>query len=242
MKIFGHRGANGHFTGNTPSGFQYVVNAGLSCIETDIRVTADQKFILIHDGSIRNPDGNLIRVSDHTLAELQDLSFQSHENNPPPYLSLEEYLNQFGQKLISNLEWKRNQLRYPDVTALIQHFLKILKKHNMMDRVILSSFDHQLIQSVNQQSPSPKTGIVVCGNWLHMQKELRAISPDVLFLHYEMLTSDTVSFVQNHDMKLVVWTVNTVASAQTVKQMGVDGIITDYPEEMRDAISTSSSE
>lgn len=104
------------------------------------------------------------------------------------------------------------------------------------DRIILQSFDFKVLKYWKQQIEAGKYQKValaaLVSNLKGIDRNLENLGfvPDVYSPYFQLLTAEKVQMLHARGMKVIPWTVNTTAEMQRIKNMGVDGIITDYPD------------
>ena len=107
----------------------------------------------------------------------------------------------------------------------------------MLDKKIegksnIQSFDFRILQYLKQRYPSIKTGALIDGTDKRTPEEHIAalgFTPDSYSPHYSLVTPVVVAACKRLRMRLIPWTVNDKATIEKLKGLGVDGIITDYP-------------
>lgn len=237
MHIIGHRGARGEAPENTLAGFQYLSDLGIQAVEFDVRQLTDTSLVVMHDD-------NFLR----TTGIDQDL-----------YTSTVEQLNTFNQTHIW-MDWPAQ------VTPLLMPCLDIMKHFNHIEvevkavsspeaaerlldvlerqlqgfehNATITSFDLQILTALAQRQSPFKRGLLV----------ENATLPDPIQLACDLGCSQigwmdalaTAINIQNtHTAQLAVsvWTVNNIERAKQLSNLGIQGLITDFPKMMRDALS-----
>lgn len=105
-----------------------------------------------------------------------------------------------------------------------------VKRNGILNRTIFQSFDERTLESLHAIDHNLYFCLLV-ENADGLEKNLARLSfkPQIYSPHYKFVTPELVADVQRRGMKLIVWTVNTLEEMKRLKEMGVDGIITDYP-------------
>lgn len=109
----------------------------------------------------------------------------------------------------------------------------VLKKKGIANRTVIQSFDIRTIQVVNRKYPGIKTSYLVDAKekrTLSEQLKTLGFTPFIYSPNYKMVTAALVSECHALGMKIVPWTPNTLEEIRALKALGVDGIITDYPD------------
>lgn len=212
-----HRGC---FPENKMEGFQRSVGRGCDVIECDIRLSKDKIPMVIHDKTInRTTQGN------GSVCKLTKDEINGHG---VPSLADLLYWFKTQQSLLMAIELK-------DVgkqnTLLVNNVLDLLKEHRVEDRVIVISFNKDIIKQSKKVSPHIYTGYVYgpyyMKNPITIMKQVHA---DVLWLNYNLWEKVRVTALEN-GIPTFLWTINVKQKLESLTQTnsaGITGIVTDY--------------
>ncbi len=134
-----------------------------------------------------------------------------------------------------NVEIKRrpvgDSIFHPPVETFVRLVLQTIQEAGIQDRCIVQSFDPQSLQLVNQLAPSLPTALLV-ENTDGPQANLDQLGfvPNIYSPDHQLVDLDLVQFCVDKQMKLIPWTVNDTAEMSRLLRLGVDGLITDYPD------------
>ncbi len=105
-----------------------------------------------------------------------------------------------------------------------------VKRNGILDRTIFQSFDERTLESLRAIDRDLYFCLLV-ENQDGLEKNLARLSftPQIYSPHYSLVTPELIAAVRQRGIKLIVWTVNTLEDMKRLKELGVDGIITDYP-------------
>ena len=119
---------------------------------------------------------------------------------------------------------------HPKPAEFVELIMRIIKEKNISDRVIIQSFDIRSLQYVHDHYPAIKTSLLIEDS-VPFAQQLKSLGfiPTIYSPEFSLVTPLLVK--QCHDMgvKLIPWTVNDKTEIDKLKKLGVDGIITDYP-------------
>jgi glycerophosphoryl diester phosphodiesterase len=222
MIKIGHRGAKGFVSENTLPSFQKAMEIGVDGIELDVRLTADGELVVIHDEAIdRTTNGNGL-VSQFSLKELKAFRINSTLEIP----TLREVLNIIDKKCFINIELKEYETA-DKVVALINEF--IIYKNWNYSRFLVSSFNWHALQNVRVLNPEIPIGVLTETD-LEMAfifaKFLKAVA---IISHYLLINETEVIEIQNAGIKIIAWTVNEKEAIEKMKELKINGIISDFP-------------
>jgi glycerophosphoryl diester phosphodiesterase len=142
-----------------------------------------------------------------------------------------------GRPVFYNMEIKSDPgtdgQYHPAPAEFVALVMQVVERHRMQDRMILQSFDIRTLQEVRRTHPSVRTALLVEDfdkRTLEEQLARLGFVPSVYSPHYSLVTDTLVRDCHAKGMQLIPWTVNDKASIDRLRQLGVDGIITDYPD------------
>lgn len=155
--------------------------------------------------------------------------------------AVETYRNDKGIPLFwYNIEIKSQESEYdksqPQPSVFSDLVYAEIIKSLPADRVILQSFDFAVLRYWKQQIEAgnyQKVALAaLVSNLMGIDRNLENLGfvPDIYSPYFQLLTAGKVQMLHARGMKVIPWTVNTTAEMQRIKDMGVDGIITDYPD------------
>ena len=227
-EIFAHKGYSSRAPENTMDAFQLAVDCDVAdWIELDVRCTKDNIPIVIHDASIQKGSGEDICVYDVTLEELQQhkIPYDFTDTYPNAVVpTLEEVLSAYGQSKYFLIEIKYDD-RAPELPAQI---IELVKKYGLEDRVKIHSGSYLALTKVKEIDPDMPCGLIMAiglGNYYDLP------GVDFFSVEHSFVSSDVISQVHLRNKQIYVWTVNDRTSFDAVRYLGVDGVITDYPDD-----------
>ena len=150
--------------------------------------------------------------------------------------SVEQFTKENGfEPVIYNIEIKarpdQDGVLQPAPAELIRLVMDVVKSKDIDNRFYIQSFDIRQIQEVHKNYPGVVTGFLTSNREASLEENLKSIgfTPDIYSPNYKLATKALVDSAHARGMKFVPWTVNTLEEMQQMKAIGVDGIITDYP-------------
>jgi len=119
---------------------------------------------------------------------------------------------------------------HPKPGEFVELLMQVIKENQMEDYVIIQSFDIRTLKYLHEFYPAIKTSLLIDENE-NIGEKIASLGfmPSFLSPHYSLLTKTVVDGLHAHKQKIIPWTVNDKATIDHLKKMGVDGIITDYP-------------
>ena len=237
-KVWAHRGASGYAPENTLDAFQKAVEMGADGIELDVQMTKDSELVVIHDETIDRVSNGKGWVKDYTYEELKKINFnKTHlEYTKEEIPTLEQVYRLIKPtNLTINVEMKTGNTFYPGMEDKV---LELTKKYDMMDRIIVSSFNHYTIRSMKEKCPELKTGalyadgIINAVDYVADVVRADALHPGWTKIFYPNYLEDC----RRRNILVHVWTINNEKDMRRCCEMGLDAIITNYPDVARKVV------
>jgi len=210
----GHRGARAYEIENTLESFQKAIELGVNAIELDVRKSKDGKLVIIHDDNLKKVFDKDILVNQATLKELKQLT----DNKIP---TLEEAI-QFINKKVDKILVELKEAGYE------KKVLEIIRKEKLKDRAIIISFHEQVLLTVRKLDEEIKTGLIYSKYKNPIDTALK-LNAQYLVPLFKFTHTKDVERAHKHNLKVIVWTINTRQEAKEYIAKGVDGIATDNP-------------
>jgi glycerophosphoryl diester phosphodiesterase len=240
---FAHRGASYEAPENTLAAFMLAAELGADGIELDVQLSKDGQVVVIHDFTLETTTNGHGPVGAKTLAELQELDAGSRFD--PLFAgqqipTLQEVIDAVGQRLLLNIELKTASVVD---SKLAKAVVQTIEENHLLERVVISSFNHLVLRKVRQLNPwipigllySPDMSLPLRQTWLRP-----LLHPEALHPYYEMLDPKTVGWAKERGYRIHTWTVDDPGTMWQLMRLGVDLIITNRPDVLRQVIRTRS--
>jgi glycerophosphoryl diester phosphodiesterase len=230
--VIAHRGASGHAPENTLVAFERAVQLGAPFIETDLHLTRDARFVAIHDATLERTTNGRGNVHDFTLHELRRLDaglWYDRAFMGQKIPTLEEAL-EFSRKhdVVFYLE-----IKYDAAWGMHHALVGALRKEQDAARTIVISFDPGTLDSVRKLDASIMTGLLVDELRPESVKAAVDVGARQLCPRYMSVTAELVEQAHRSDLHVATWTVNQTEEMRAVIAVGVDGVMTDFPDRLQ---------
>jgi glycerophosphoryl diester phosphodiesterase len=237
--IIGHRGASGHAPENTMASFRRAVELGATFIETDLRLSRDARFVAIHDATLDRTTNGKGLVRDFTLEQLRGLdagSWYDAKFAGERIPTIEEILDfAHDADVVFYLEVKQES-----AWGMHHGLVEALRKAKEAARAVVISFDPRLLEDVRRLDSTQMTGLLyehALANPIEAAKKVgaRQIEPRA-----DLVTKEVVEAAHRADLQVAAWTENEPEKMRALIAAGVNGIMTDFPDRLRDVIESLS--
>ncbi|WP_245806734.1 glycerophosphodiester phosphodiesterase [Arenibacter amylolyticus] len=221
--VIGHRGAMGHETENTLASVQKALDLEVDMIEIDVFKIRSGEIVVFHDKTVERLTEGTGKIEDYNYEQLQELTLTGGHKIP----TLQEVINLMDKKAHLNIELKGANTA-DRVNFIINYYVR--EKGWPLDKFLISSFKWEELRRM--RTLNPQIGIAVLTDKDPLQAMDIAAELGALAInpYYKTLSLENVDKMQEAGFKVYPYTINEPADIKSMKQMGVDGIITNYPE------------
>ena len=251
MDVQGHRGARGLLPENTLPAFQRALGLGVDTLELDCGVTKDGVVVVHHDRRLnpdlaRGPDGKWVASPGPTIRSLTYAELQRYDVGRLRPGS--EYAKRFPHqqavdgariprladvlkfKSRFNIETKISP-DHPEETVGPEELARALisEIRKAKATATIQSFDFRTLRVVEREAPEIPTVYLTDGRDFDPEK-MRKLGAKIWSPNFADVSRNTFEKAKSLGLEVVVWTVNEPADIARALDMGLDGIISDYPD------------
>lgn len=237
--VISHRGANKVTPQNTIEAFKKAIQFRADGFETDVHLTSDGVPVICHNYTIDKTSDGKGAIASNTLDYLKRFDFGSyfhHSYKGVEIPTLEEFLTLSKKANLKVLNIEIKSPRNKDY-IIVDKILGAVKAHGLFDKLLISSFDPDLLVYIKDKDENCKTGFLyspdkpitykrVLGNEIGFAKSIDA---DALHPHQMFVTQKLIDEAHENGIMVNPWTVNKEKDIIKLVKMGVDGVITDVP-------------
>jgi len=251
MLLGAHRGGGGAWPENTLYAFTEASKQYPEILlEGDLQLSADGHVVLIHDKTVDRTTEGTGAVKDLTLAQLKALDaaydFSLDDGKTFPLRGKGITIPTLD-KLLETFPDRPFLLELKDGETITTSSLELMKKHQAENRILLASFNPEWMNQVRTLAPNMATcydmtnamGMLQAlrkGDWDTYIPVARVLSLPKKYVRIFKLTPEEIGKIRKKGIMVQVHTLNTPDSIQRYIDMGVDSILTDYPERLNQVI------
>ncbi|PAB58451.1 glycerophosphodiester phosphodiesterase [Anaeromicrobium sediminis] len=231
-KIIAHRGWSSRAPENTISSIKLALEEErIDMIEIDIHLTKDDVVVVSHDFVLGRTSNGKGRISDYTYEELMQFDFGawfSEKYNGEKIPTLEKVLNIIDGKKTLIVEIKKDNRNYPNMA---EQLCKLLKDYKHKDKVLIKSFNHEVIKDIHHMDDEINIGMLIDGMPNLVLEKVRKLNGSFVSMSFEYIDRELVKQLIKNNIQVMVWTVNEKEDIHRIKEISDRiGIITNYPE------------
>lgn len=216
--------------------FRRAVELGAAFIETDLRLSHDARFVAMHDATLDRTSNGRGLVRDFTLAQLRELDAGSW------------FAPEFAGEKIPTLDEILAFAREVDVVFYLEvkheagwgvhHGVAgALRAANESARSVVISFDPSMLANLRRLDAGLLMGFLFESPLANVVEKAQQIGARQICPRADLVTRQLLNEAQEAGLQVATWTVNEPAQMDALISMGVNGIMTDYPDRLRAAVN-----
>lgn len=212
-----------------------------------ITTTPEGKFLSVNEARKRllyTMDYDSIKKYDVGLKPNPDFPDQKKVATCKPLLSdllqaTEAHSKAIKRPIFYNIEIKSDAAgdgtKHPSVEEFTDLAMAVILKAGISSRTIIQSFDNRALQVMHQKYPDVKLSLLIEeDDKRSVEQMIRDLGfvPEVISPAFELVTQNMIRYCHSNNIQVIPWTVNNEDDITRLKDMGVDGIISDYPDRL----------
>lgn len=239
-----HRGGGALAPENTLAAFAYSASLGYRYLESDIRATADGRLVLFHDATLDRVTDGTGPVAAYTLRELRRLQVRGpdgweSDGDETAICSLRDALDAFPDACFSI------DLKEPEAVGPL---IRLLRRPGVARRVCVAGAWDGWLDQVRAEVPQVATtvgwralvGLITCAR-LRVRPPRQLAKGDFVHVPVRLGSVDVygdtiVSMAHDLGLRVVTWTVDDPDTMNRLYDAGVDAVITDRPDLLREVL------
>ncbi|WP_445666522.1 glycerophosphodiester phosphodiesterase [Fodinibius sp. AD559] len=240
--IIAHRGASAYYPENTMIAFEKAVELGAEMIELDVMMSQDGVPIVFHDAKLNKHTNGSSYVKNYTLKELKKLdagSWFDSKFSDQKIPTLEEVLEFASGEIALNIEIKTEAVSDDIQNGIEQKALRLVKKYDMENHVLFSSFDYRAVQHLKKLEPDIPVALLYNrnqSNRLLPHQLVEKYNVDAFNCSYQQLKRKWMADLNKYDIPTFIYTVDSKKRMQKLIAGGVTGIFTNKPDLLKSVV------
>lgn len=237
--VLAHRGASFDAPENTLAAFRLARQLGADGVELDTMLSRDGVPVVIHDETLDKTTDGYGRVKDHDLRALKRLDAGSHYDfqfKGETIPTLDEAFEEIGPDLVVNIELKAMALRSDGIELAV---LNVIRRHNAAERVIVSSFNPFALRRFRALAPHIPIGYLYAADqpfYLRYGWFMFGYPHEARHPQHTLIDTHFMAWAKANHYRVHTWTVDDPDRVKTLRDLGVDAIITNRPDMALEAL------
>ena len=238
--IAAHRGGAGPWPENSLLGFRSSLGLGVDVLEFDLHLTADGEVVVIHDPTLERTTTGMGAVREARLGDLRALRLKARngavtDEAVPTLAEVLALAAGDGVEVMPEIKNGPARARYEGIEEKV---LALLRSRGMLARATLQAFDRETIRRVRALEPAVRTMLLVGRGRVEQERAqpgdavgwARAAGATDLGMDHRLIDAGVVRAAREGGIRLSAWTVNEEDDIRRMAALGVDVIMTDYPD------------
>ena len=248
-KIFGHRGCRGVYPENTIEGFKKAIEFGVDGIELDVVVNKNQELVISHESYIDTSycltnkiDNESLNIYKMNISEIQDIDCGSKfvkefpnqlkvKEKKPTYKEFKKELIDYQGDILFEIKCDYDLVNeyFPDYEKYAKIIFEETRFSRHFDNIYFMSFDYRILNELFKIMPNSKYIYLSSNKEFEKQMKLLNFEPFGVGIDFNIISQKTIDLVHNKKQVIYGWTINDEENSKSLTSMGLDGVITDYP-------------
>lgn len=229
--IIGHRGSK-YGVENTYGAIVEAQKNQADYAEIDIQLSKDGIPVVIHDTNLSRLANLDKEVGSMTANELEKITvYEGHYQDN--IITLDHLLKKLKKekiKLLIELKADNNQIE------LSEKVIKVVEQNNFENRAIYMSLDYDIVEYLQEKRPEWWIGYCIYGSAGQIDASIWKLKIDFLAVEENKITVNFVDKANSNWIPIYVWSVDDKTKMKQYLDIGVSGIITNYPDRGYDVI------
>ncbi len=216
----------GHETENTLASVQKALDMEVDMIEIDVFRVKSGEIVVFHDERLERLSNAGGLIEDWNYFDLQKVVLDGNHKIP----MLQDVLKLMDHRVPLNIELKGANTS-DRVNFIIEYYVR--ERGWKLEDFLISSFNWEELRTMRSKNPEIAIAVLTEGDPLDAVSVARELGAVAINPYFENLTPQTVNLLHKEGFKVYTWTVNKEEDIERMRDFGVDGIFTNYPERAR---------
>lgn len=230
MKIIAHRGASGHAPDNTIKAIDQALLSPADAIEVDVYLNNSTELVVTHERWLQRTTNGFGCVQSTPMSQI--LTFDAGEGEKIP--TLWQILSTIAGKCEVNIELKGTNTARKTIDILHRATQELKFTY---EQFLISSFNHHLLKEVHQLMPALKLGALTASLPIHYAEFAEEVHAFAVCVDVDFISAPFIHDAHNRNLKIYAYTVNEPEDIESLFELQVDGIFTNYPEKAAETIA-----
>ncbi len=223
LMLIGHRGAAGYVVENTIPSIDKAINLGVDAVEVDVFLCKSGELVVFHDENLGRLTNSDAFIESLTLDSIRNIDVLKNYKIP----TLKEVIEFINKRVHLNIELKGSNTAKPTYELLLSLFSD---KQQIIDKISISSFKWDELETIYNLDKEIPLAVLTDKKPIEAINKAKKINAKAINIDYKLLNRKIVKKIQSEKLIVNAWTVNDRKEIKRIIKLGVDGIITDYPD------------
>lgn len=224
--LIGHRGAMGYETENTLASIEKALELGVDMVEVDVFQIRSGEIAVFHDERVERLTNGAGMIEEYYYLDMKRLILDGGHTIP----ILQDVLKLIDHRIPINIELKGKGTA-GNVHKIASFYSE--KRGWKPDQFLISSFDWDELRKYRDLDPTGRIAVLTEGDPLEALEVASELKAEAINPQHTQLNAENVAKIHQAGFKVYAWTVNDPAEYQRLAAIGVDGVFSDVPDQMR---------
>lgn len=221
--VVGHRGAMGHVTENTLESVHKAIELGADVVEIDVFKIKSGEIVVFHDQNLERLTNAEGYIENWQYRDLKNVTVEGGYKIP----RLQDVLDLVNRRVRLNVELKGTGTTY-NVNHMLNFYVN--QRGWRLDDFVISSFKWDELRAMRALNPNIPIAILTGDDPLEAIPVGRELNAEAIYVNFGNLNVQNYTKMRRAGFKVYVWTVDDPTTIASLKDFGIDGIITNYPD------------
>lgn len=233
-----HRGFSGSYPENTMLAFQKALELGVDAIEIDVQLSCDGELMVFHDEELEKLTGKQGWLKDFTAHELRNIDASGRfkgiygVNGIPTLKEFFELIR--NTEVITFLELKNGIISYPGIE---EQTAACIRDYQLEEKIILFSANHHSVMRFGELMPEVRLLFPFDMWYYDYGAYCQRLGVKACMPFSRALNAEVVREIRDHGVLIYPWSVDERHEMVNMLALGVDGIVTNYPDRLKALLS-----
>lgn len=227
----GHRGCKDGIE-NTLTGIKAAARHGADYAEIDVQLSNDGVPVVVHDSNLWRLAGESVNVTDLTLEELKvlDIRDKDHPGQTDKIPTLEEAIRAVQEESTDMGLLIELKCTSENAEALAEAVMQLVEDYQFGEKAIFMSLYYETLYPITTRHPEWWVGYCIFGSSGNIDDSVWQYDIDFIASEENQISNQLVYQARAHSLPVYVWTVFDTEQMKQYLEMGITGIISDFPE------------
>ena len=245
--VIAHRGGRGIGPENPLYTFQRAVDMGVDVLEMDLQMTRDGQLVVLHDATVDRTTNGTGPVQEMTLAQVKQLdagyNWTPDQGRTFPFRGKGLKIPTLAEVFTSFADTRKNIEMKSESADMPEALCRTIQEFSQQQFVLVACFREDELERFRRRCPEVATScaereaavffvVARLGLESAYTPPAQALQVPEFYGEIRVVTRQFVEAAHRRNMQVQVWTVNDPADMQRLRDLGVDGIMTDYPDRL----------
>lgn len=210
---------------NSLPAFKASKELGFKIVETDLQLTKDGQWVIMHDYTLDRTSTGKGTVKSHLLSDIEKLKLKGNKNESLSIPTLDDFLKLCkSEGLMPILDIKPNERQISSESY--NSLLTSLNKYDLLNKSIFCSYSEEVLTELRSRDDLTTIAVMLDASQDNLSF-VKKLNNAFIYCNYKNLTDESIALINKNSLRFGVWTVNDEKTAQYFFGKGAIMVVTD---------------